>query len=136
MSYGQSPENTNKPQLVGRLWYAVNNMNSRRLIESTPEGSASAMHLSRIAPMEENQNSNCREHQWTERIFSSHPKRRPKCNPWAPNGTQSEIQDDLYLHSEPDHPFFDIPHAPAGVIKLTPLSGTIRLGGGEHFSME
>jgi hypothetical protein len=47
-----------------------------------------------------------------------------------------EIQDDLYLHSEPDHPFFDIPHAPAGVIKLTPLSGTIHLGGGEHFSME
>ena len=64
------------------------------------------------------------------------PEERPKCNPWAPNGTQSEIQDDLYLHSEPDHPFFDIPHAPAGLIKLTPLSGTIRLGGGEHFSIE
>ena len=46
------------------------------------------------------------------------------------------IQQDLYLHDEPDDPFFDIPHAPAGSIKLTPLTGTIRLGGSEHFSIE
>ena len=46
------------------------------------------------------------------------------------------VQEDLYLHTEPDDPFFDIPHAPAGSIKLTPLSGTVRLGGDEHFTIE
>jgi len=46
------------------------------------------------------------------------------------------VQQDLYLHTEPDDPFFDIPHAPAGSIKLTPLGGTIRLGGDEHFTIE
>jgi hypothetical protein len=47
-----------------------------------------------------------------------------------------EIQQDLYLHCESGDPFFDIPHSPAGSIKLTPLSGTIRLAGSEHFSIE
>jgi len=47
-----------------------------------------------------------------------------------------EIQQDLYLHHEPGDPFFDIPHAPPGSIKLSPLSGTIHLGGSEHFSIE
>ena len=45
-------------------------------------------------------------------------------------------QEDLYLHSEPDHPFFYIPDAPAGSIKLTLLEGTLRLAGSEHFSIE
>lgn len=48
----------------------------------------------------------------------------------------SAVQQDLYLHTEPDDPFFDIPHAPAGSIELTPLRGTIRLGGDEHFTIE
>lgn len=45
-------------------------------------------------------------------------------------------QDDLYLHSEPDAPFFDIPHAAPGSVRLTPLEGTIRLSGDEHFEVE
>jgi hypothetical protein len=45
-------------------------------------------------------------------------------------------QDDMYLHSEPDAPFFDIPHAPPGSIAMTPLVGTIRLSGDEHFTVE
>ena len=46
------------------------------------------------------------------------------------------IQDDLDLHSEPDSPFFDIPHAPPASIELTPLTGTVRLAGDEHFMIE
>jgi hypothetical protein len=45
-------------------------------------------------------------------------------------------QDDLYLHSEPGDPFFDIPGAAPGSISLTPLSGTIRLSGDEHFQVD
>jgi hypothetical protein len=45
-------------------------------------------------------------------------------------------QEDLYLHSEPDSIFFDIPHAAPGSIKLTPLTGTIQLNGNEHFTVE
>ena len=45
-------------------------------------------------------------------------------------------QDDMYLHSEPDEPFFDIPGAAPGSISLTPLSGTIRLSGDEHFQVD
>jgi hypothetical protein len=41
----------------------------------------------------------------------------------------------MYLHSEPDEPFFDIPGAAPGSISLTPLSGTIRLSGDEHFQV-
>ena len=46
------------------------------------------------------------------------------------------IQSDLDLHSEPDSPFFDIPHAPPASIELTPLTGTVRLAGDEHFMIE
>jgi len=45
-------------------------------------------------------------------------------------------QDDLYLHSEPDHPFFDIPYAPSGSTSLTPLAGAVRLSGEEHFGVD
>ena len=41
----------------------------------------------------------------------------------------------MYLHSEPDEPFFDIPRAAPGIIKVTPLAGTIRLSGDEHFEV-
>lgn len=44
-------------------------------------------------------------------------------------------QDDLYLHTEPEEPFFDIPNAPQGLISLTPLVGTVRLSGDEHFQV-
>lgn len=37
---------------------------------------------------------------------------------------------------EPGEPFFDIPRAPSGAIRLTPLPGTIRLSGDEHFTVE
>jgi len=46
------------------------------------------------------------------------------------------VLDDMYLHSEPDEPFFDIPGAAPGSIKLTPLSGPIRLSGDEHFELD
>jgi hypothetical protein len=45
-------------------------------------------------------------------------------------------QEDMFLHDEPDTPFFDIPRAPPGSIKLTPLAGTIQLSGEEHFAVE
>ncbi len=45
-------------------------------------------------------------------------------------------QDENLLHAEPEAPFFDIPRAAAGVIKLTPAEGTVRLGGDEHFTVE
>ena len=45
-------------------------------------------------------------------------------------------QDDMYLHSEPDEPFLDIPDAAPGSISLTPLSGTVRLSGDEHFQVD
>jgi hypothetical protein len=45
------------------------------------------------------------------------------------------LQDDLYLHTEPDDAFFDIPSAPAGSIRLNRLKGTIRLCGDEHFEL-
>jgi uncharacterized protein DUF5710 len=44
-------------------------------------------------------------------------------------------QDDMYLHSEPGEAFFDIPRAAPGTIKVTPLAGTIRLSGDEHFEV-
>jgi Domain of unknown function (DUF5710) len=46
------------------------------------------------------------------------------------------LQDDMHLHSEPGSPFFDIPHAAAGLVRLTPLVGTVRLSGDEHFVVE
>jgi hypothetical protein len=51
----------------------------------------------------------------------------PHCN--AP-------QDDLYLHSEPDSPFFAISRAAPGSIKLTSLVGTIHLTADEHFTVD
>jgi hypothetical protein len=45
-------------------------------------------------------------------------------------------QDDMYLHSEPDEIFFDIPSAAAGSIELTPLAGSIQLSGDEHFQVD
>jgi hypothetical protein len=45
------------------------------------------------------------------------------------------IQEDLYLHSEPGDPFYDIPHAMPGVVKLTPLTGRIQLSGDESFEI-
>ena len=45
------------------------------------------------------------------------------------------LQDDLYLHTEPDEPFFDIPHAAPGVVTLTPLVGRVQLSGDESFEI-
>jgi hypothetical protein len=45
-------------------------------------------------------------------------------------------QEDMFLHDEPDTPFFDIPRSPPGAIKLIPLAGTIQLSGDEHFAVE
>jgi hypothetical protein len=44
-------------------------------------------------------------------------------------------QEDMYLHSEPDEPFFNIPGAAPDSIKLTPLTGSIELSGNEHFEV-
>jgi hypothetical protein len=46
------------------------------------------------------------------------------------------LQDELELHDEPDSPFFDIPHATPGSVRLTPLAGTVRLSGDERFVVE
>jgi hypothetical protein len=48
-----------------------------------------------------------------------------------------EPQDDMLLHSEPDQPFFDVPEAiVGGQVTCTPLLGTIRLSGDEHFLVD
>ena len=44
-------------------------------------------------------------------------------------------QEDMALHDEPDDPFFSIPHAPPGTLRLTPLVGQVRLSGCCHFSI-
>jgi hypothetical protein len=44
-------------------------------------------------------------------------------------------QDDLHLHSDPGQPFFSIPRAPPGSIKLTPLIGRVQLSGDESFEV-
>ncbi len=44
--------------------------------------------------------------------------------------------DDLYLHTEPGDPFFDLPGGQAGLIELTPIAGTIQLTGDEHFQVD
>jgi hypothetical protein len=46
------------------------------------------------------------------------------------------LQDDMLLHSEPGDPFFNIPRAEVGAIRVTPLTGTIRLSGDEHFEVD
>jgi hypothetical protein len=45
-------------------------------------------------------------------------------------------QEDMYLHSEPDQPFFNVPRAEPGNIKLTALAGSIQLSGNEHFEVD
>ena len=44
--------------------------------------------------------------------------------------------DDQLLHDEPEDPFFDIPHAERGAIRLVRLKGPIRLSGDEHYTVE
>ncbi len=44
-------------------------------------------------------------------------------------------QEDMYLHSEPDEIFFDIPGTAPGSIELTPLMGSVQLSGDEHFNV-
>jgi hypothetical protein len=44
-------------------------------------------------------------------------------------------QDDMLLHSEPEHPFFDVSRA-GDSVTLTPLGGVIRLSGDEHFLVD
>lgn len=39
-------------------------------------------------------------------------------------------QDDRDLHTEPSEPFFDIPHAPPGMIRLSLRAGPLRLPSG------
>lgn len=45
-------------------------------------------------------------------------------------------QDDRDLHTEPGEPFFDIPRAAPGAVRLSPLAGQVRLTGDEHFMIE
>jgi hypothetical protein len=45
------------------------------------------------------------------------------------------LQEDSYLHSEPEDPLFNIPRAAPGAIKLTPLVGQIQLSGDESFEV-
>ena len=45
--------------------------------------------------------------------------------------------DEEDLHAEPEAPFFDVPAAvEAGSVALTPLAGTVRMSGDEHFGVE
>jgi hypothetical protein len=44
-------------------------------------------------------------------------------------------QEDMYLHSEPDQPFFSIAQAPAESIRLTALVGRVQLSGDESFEI-
>jgi len=45
-------------------------------------------------------------------------------------------QEDVFLHDETDAPFFDVPRAALGLVRLTPLAGRVQLSGGEHFAVE
>lgn len=45
------------------------------------------------------------------------------------------LQEDIYLHSEPEDPFFSIPHAAPGVVRLAPLAGRVRLSGDESYGI-
>ncbi|MGH8295428.1 MAG: DUF5710 domain-containing protein [Steroidobacteraceae bacterium] len=45
-------------------------------------------------------------------------------------------QDDRDLHTEPGEPFFDIPHGDLSAVRLTPLTGRVRMSGDEHFSIQ
>jgi hypothetical protein len=44
-----------------------------------------------------------------------------------------ELQDDLFLHSEPDQPFYDVLHASPGSLKMSPLAGEIQLNASYSF---
>jgi hypothetical protein len=46
------------------------------------------------------------------------------------------LQDEFDLHGEPDSPFFDIPRATPGSVRLTPLAGAVRFSGDERFAVE
>src|SRR5882762_3878013 len=50
-------------------------------------------------------------------------------------GMDGALQEDLYLHSEPDQPFFCIPRAEPGAVRLTPLEGRVKLSGDESFEL-
>jgi hypothetical protein len=45
------------------------------------------------------------------------------------------LQEDLYLHSEPEDPFFSIPNAAPGTVRLTRLLGRVRLSGDESYGI-
>jgi hypothetical protein len=45
------------------------------------------------------------------------------------------LQEDLYLHLEPEDPFFSIPHAAHEAVRLTPLAGRVRLSGDESYEI-
>ena len=45
------------------------------------------------------------------------------------------LQEDMHLHSEPDHPFFSIPRSAPGAVRLTALEGRVRLSGDESFEV-
>lgn len=44
-------------------------------------------------------------------------------------------QEDMYLHSEPDQPFFAIARAAAGAVRLTALVGRVQFSGDESFEI-
>ena len=43
------------------------------------------------------------------------------------------LQEDIFLHDEPEGPFFIIPQTPPENLQLVPLHGDIRLSGDCHF---
>src|SRR5262249_2870188 len=45
------------------------------------------------------------------------------------------LLDDLDLHSKPGQPFFCIPRAPAGLIRLTPIVGRVQFNGDGSFEV-
>ncbi len=45
------------------------------------------------------------------------------------------VQDEMELHSEPDHPFFNIAGDESGAVQLIPLSGVVQLSGSESFEI-
>lgn len=45
------------------------------------------------------------------------------------------MQEDMYLHSEPEDPFFSIPRAATELVRLVPLAGRVRRSGDESFEV-
>lgn len=73
------------------------------------------------------------------------PSFRPVQEPGGPGGGEfanhcaqcGAAVDEEDLHAEPEAPFFDVSAAAeAGSVTLTPLAGTVRLSGDEHFMVE